>query len=414
MTTITQTEKMNRAFRRAIGKLLKQSMNIIKKEAVVQGLDRYRKHFYADQHALFLLFHGVMGYGSLRQSYAMFKESNWLEAMGDLGREKGQGGVSFSQLAHSNTTRDADFLKILTSRLMQRVKKNSFLHKHFPKDLRIIDSTCLKISPLLSAWAAGLSYMRVQVQHQPSLDLPEKCLVTTGRKNDCQGLDEICLENEEALKALLGCTLVEDLGYYSHRRQKKLLNAGVHLVFRRHKQANIEVQEDYPIQHPLPGIGKKRITLLQDQKVIVGSANNRAGDVLDDMRLVTAEVLPARNTLEPPIIYEILTDRWDLDATSVILFYLWRWEIELFFRWLKSVLRVPRLLGYSQNAILLSVWLALSVHLIYLLLAAQFNAHHRSVHFYNRLRWHTAKLERHDFCFSSSFQLLLPFPDDYG
>jgi IS4 transposase len=63
----------------------------------------------------------------------------------------------------------------------------------------------------------------------------------------------------------------------------------------------------------------------------------------------------------------LLTDRWDLSAADVVQLYLWRWQIELFFRWMKSHVHLPRVLGYSRNAVELTVWLAIIVHLLTLL-----------------------------------------------
>jgi len=109
-----------------------------------------------------------------------------------------------------------------------------------------------------------------------------------------------------------------------------------------------------------------RIRVLRDERVTLGSPNNRAGAHLVDQRLVTATVLPtavAAQQGKGSVVYQILTDRWDLDAATVVQWYVWRWQIELFFLWLKQRLRV-RVLGTSANAVLLSVYLAFLVHLV--------------------------------------------------
>jgi putative transposase len=203
----------------------------------------------------------------------------------------------------------------------------------------------------------------------PALDLPERVLVTDTHTNDCLGLDLLILDDPAWLQALCGQTLVFDLGYYSHARFASLLAAGVHFVSRLNLQASLQVEEELPIQHHFsPG----RIEILSDQRVTVGSANNRAGAVLPGLRLVTARVqpsVPAAHRGAQPIIYHILTDRWDLQSLEVIQIYLWRWQIELLFRWLKSHVHLTRLLGHSQNAVELTVWLAIVVHLLTVLAA---------------------------------------------
>lgn len=124
-----------------------------------------------------------------------------------------------------------------------------------------------------------------------------------------------------------------------------------------------------------------RISVPADQRGTVGRANNRQGAVLPGLRLVTAAVAPqpaAARRGAPAGGYQLLTDRRDLTAHAVAQLYLWRWPIELFFRWLKSHIHLPRLLGYSANAVELTVWLALVVHLLTLLAARALGRSRRS------------------------------------
>jgi hypothetical protein len=118
---------------------------------------------------------------------------------------------------------------------------------------------------------------------------------------------------------------------------------------------------------PLPGT---RISVIADQRITLGSPDVRKTKPLPNWRMVTAVVAPTPKAAKQgakPITYEVLTDRWDLTAAQVICGYLWRWQIELFFRWLKRQIRLIPLLGYSENALLLSLWLSLLVHLFLVL-----------------------------------------------
>jgi IS4 transposase len=236
--------------------------------------------------------------------------------------------------------------------------------------------------------------------------------VTNSRKNDCQGFDQLILDDEQALQELAGKTLSFDLGYYSHRRFEKLVCAGVHFVTRRHHQASVQIEKNLPVQTTFPDIPQARITVIRDQKITLGSPNNRAGAVLPNLRLVTARVLHKTPKKDEPIVYQILTDRWDIPAEVVILYYVWRWEIELFFRWLKSNLHLPALLGYSKNAVELTVWLTLVVHLMLMLLAHWFSYSPHSQLLLRRLIWCWAQFTLDDFPSTSHSQLSLPFLDD--
>jgi hypothetical protein len=383
---------LNRQLRRWLVSELQTLRPVIEASAAACGAEHSRKHFTSYQQLCLLLFHGLSSHPSLHQSYEHFAACRGLVAASGLGRHDGTDrlGVSYSHLATSNGTRPAALLVGVVSHLVARLRPAGLgaLPAGDPllESLVIQDSTFLRLSLRLAHWLPRLrrpdvSGVRVQVWLHPSLDLPEVVQVTTIKVNDCQSWDQTLLADPGRLAALAGQTLVVDLGYYSHERFARVLAAGVHLVTRRHPQATITVEAEQPIQPPLPDGDGGRITVVADQRITLGSPNNRAGAVLPGLRLVTADVVPRAKTghrSPTPRRYEILTDRWDLTAGEVVQAYLWRWQIELFLRWLKGHLHLPRLLGYSENAVELSVWLTILVHLLTLLAARALGLSRRS------------------------------------
>jgi hypothetical protein len=362
--------------------------------------ERYRKHFDTFAQASLLLFHGLSGSPSLRQSYGTFAVCPGLVAVSGLGDppttpEAGL-RVSYSQVAASNTSRPAAALAGVLPGLTTRVRQLPATPGATPPgDLHLLDSTFLGVALRYARWlpsrgGTDVPGVRVQVPYTPALDLPEHVLVTDTRTTDHQGLALTLLDQPERLAALRSHTLAFDLGYYCHRHFTQLVAAGVHFVIRRHPQARITVEADLPIQAPLPGLPPGRITVLHDQRLTLGSPNNRRGAVLPGLRLVTARVAPqpaAARQGAAPVQYAILTDRWDLPADEVVQLYLWRWQIELFFRWLKRYVRLPQLLGYSRNAVELTLILALLVHLLTVLAAHALGWARRSPTLRARLGW---------------------------
>ena len=298
-------------------------------------------------------------------------------------------GVSYSQAAASNGTRPAAMLAGVVQHLIGRLRQAGVDRPGGDPllgSLVIQDSTFLRLSLRLAGWLPplrrpALSGVRAQVWLHPSLDLPEVVDLTTVKLNDHSSWDRSVLGDPTRLAALAGQTLVVDLGYYRHTAFRDLVAAGVHVVTRRYPSTIITVEADRPIQPPLPDLDGGRITVIADQRVTLGTPATRTGVMLTGWRLVTADVTPRLRTghrSPTPRRYEILTDRWDLTAAEVVQVYLWRWQIELFFRWLKHHLHLPRLLGYSENAVELSVWLAVLVHLLALLAARALGLPRRS------------------------------------
>ncbi len=156
---------------------------------------------------------------------------------------------------------------------------------------------------------------------------------------------------------------------------------------------------------------------MSDQRLTLGSPNNRAGAVLSGMRLVTAVVDPTPKAARhgaTPVTYQLVTDRWDLPAEAVVQIYLWRWRIELFFRWLKSHLHLTQLLGYSRNALELTFVLALIVHLMTLLAADAVGIGHRSPVLLSLMPWALAHLDPTDLCDYGDSPSQLPLPGVSG
>jgi DDE family transposase len=333
----------NRALRRWLARELAQLRPAIAASAAACDAERYRKHFDAYAHACLLLFHGLSGGPSLRQSYATFADCPQWAALSGLatGRE-GEVAVSFSHFAASNTSRPPAFLAGLLPALVARVRRcGRASPAAVPPDVRILDGTFLRVSLRLAPWL-GLSARTkrpgvvAQVLYTPALDLPEHVVVTDAHTPDVRGLDQAVLDDPTRLAALRDRTLIMDLGYYSHPRLARLLDAGVHVVTRLHPQAALHVEEDLPVQHPLPGLAPAdgaggRIVVHHDQRVTVGSPHNHNSTVVAGLRLVTATVAPTRDAARhgaQPVVYRILTDRHDLDAAEVVQLYLWRWPIE--------------------------------------------------------------------------------------
>lgn len=408
----------NRRLRRWFAARMRRLQRGIDRGAAACHADRYRKHFGSFSHACFLFYHGLSGGQSLRQSYDAFAECPSLVAVAGLSvLDDERLSVSFSQLAASNTSRPAAFLSGVLSELIAEVRTAGRVDA-LPMDLRVLDSTFLRISMKLAPWVSRSSRstrksgVRIQTEYMPALDLPESFLVTTD-PNDCNGMDQLILDDPARLAALRDQTLVMDLGYYAHRRLATLLLAGVHWITRQNLQAKLQVEADLPVQRPLDGVGGQRIIILSDQRVTVGSSNNRYGKVLHGLRLVKARVEPlpkaARQGAEP-VVYELLTDRWDLEAAEVVQLYLWRWQIELFFRWLKSHIHLLRLLGYSRNAVELTVALSIVVHLLTVLAARALGRRRRSPALLRRLASAFAKISIADIQDASPpHQLALPW-----
>lgn len=148
------------------------------------------------------------------------------------------------------------------------------------------------------------------------------------------------------LAELRGWTVVFDLGYYGHPHLARLRGAGVSFVCPLHPQAKTAVAAERAVPAGPPSAAGD--TVLADQVVTLGSDNHRGSRPVPGLRLVTGR--NARGGVR-----RFVTDRVDLSAAEVLALYRLRWQIELFFRWLKHALAAAVPLGRSRAAVWLTV-----------------------------------------------------------
>lgn len=162
------------------------------------------------------------------------------------------------------------------------------------------------------------------------------------------------------LSVYRGWTLLLDLGYYGHRQFARLQTGGIHWLSLLHPQATYVVTATRQVGGKPTPAGD---ILVADETITLGSANNRRGAVIPGLRLITSRNPQA-------IIQRFVTDRFDLAAAEVVRLYRKRWQIELFFRFVKHHLGTQRPLGHSRAAVWLTIVVALLTAVLLAITAA--------------------------------------------
>ena len=146
-----------------------------------------------------------------------------------------------------------------------------------------------------------------------------------------------------------GTIFIIDRGYTDYAFLRSIVEAGHHFVIRLRRNAQVLRLKE----HRSPsGEG-----VLKDEKV--GFVLPQAlEDYPEDLRLVTF------HDGEHDITYQFLTDEFRLSAVNIALIYKQRWQIELFFKWIKQHLKIKTFLGTSKNAVLTQIWIAMIYFLL--------------------------------------------------
>ena len=257
-----------------------------------------------------------------------------------------RGRVSRSTLADANERHHwrifADFAQILIARA-----RLLYAHDPFGAELQgsayALDSTTIDLCLAMFPWAR-FRERKGAVKMHTLIDLhgniPLFVCITDGKVHDVNVLDQIVPE---------AAFYVMDRGYLDFERLYRLTLAAAFFVTR--TKDNVLLQRRY--SHPVDsGSGVK-----SDHTVVLtapGSAKHYPA-ALRRVRYFDAE---HRRFLV------FLTNNFELPALTIANLYKSRWQVELFFKWIKQHLRIKAFFGTSRNAVKTQIWIAISIYVL--------------------------------------------------
>jgi IS4 transposase len=250
---------------------------------------------------------------------------------------------SRSTLADANAKRPHDVFAGLFAHMLGQASRG--LRKKLGEVVRLIDSTGLSLSGA-SDWAsfsARVCGAKLHVIYDPDADRPLYAAVTAARVNDITAAKAMPIE--------AGATYVFDLGYYDYGWWAKLDQAGCRIVTRFRKSTPLAHIEERPLAAGSPVLSD-RIGQLPAR--LPRSRKNPFQKPVREIRVVTETGKQLR----------ILSNDLDAPAEEIADLYRRRWQVELFFRWIKQTLKIRHFLGTSENAVRIQVAVTLIAFLV--------------------------------------------------
>ena len=258
-----------------------------------------------------------------------------------------RGRVSRNTLANANSVRDwriyADFAQTLIP-----IARELYIGDSFAIDLKqtvyALDATTIDLCLSLFPWARFRKH-KGAVKLHTVLDLrgniPSVILITHGKIHDGHLLDQLAFE--------AGAFYVMDRGYLDFRRLHNITNASAFFVTR--AKSNFVFNRLHSLEV------EKSTGVLSDQIITLRGFYSRHGypEKLRRVRFLDTE----RNKR---LIF--LTNNFALPAHTIAQLYRSRWQVELFFKWIKQHLRIKAFYGTNPNALKTQIWIAISVYLL--------------------------------------------------
>ena len=252
--------------------------------------------------------------------------------------------LSRSTLADANAKRSCAVFTGLLAELMGRCERS--LGRKVADAVYLVDSTGFRLNSLSADWAqfsAGVHGAKLHVVYNPDSARPSFAELTPANVND--------ITVAKAMPIRPGATYVFDLGYYDYGWWAKLDAAGCTLVTRLKVNTPLSVTAENDVPEA-SSILSDRIGLLPARQ-----ARSRKNPFQDPVREIKVRT-------ETGSILRIVTNDLDAPAEDIAELYKRRWQIELFFRWIKHTLKIRHFFGASENAVRLQIAIALIAFLL--------------------------------------------------
>ena len=308
----------------------------------LSNLDRYVKKLNT---TIFLL---LFIEAQLQQRKGLRSIMHSLRADEEFQQTLGISSISAAQLSRKNNKLDPKVLQTILCDLITTLHRLQSPVAARIGPVKVIDSTTISLCLNKYKWAtfrktkAGVKlHLRVTFL-EPGTVYPDKAVITPAKPADHTQMD-VLIDEADA-------TYLMDRGYLDYRKYDDYCERGIHFVSRLKDNAIIEEVCEFPKPE-----GTK---MMRDVKVILGKDKKRMNNALRMIETTDSHGKPVR----------IITSRFDLSAEEIGQMYRSRWQIEVFFRWVKQNLKFTRFYGEEENAVMNQIWICLIAYCLLLLM----------------------------------------------
>jgi hypothetical protein len=258
----------------------------------------------------------------------------------------GIGSLSRNNLSNSLARRDAGLFEKLFYQLLHKVVKEAGTKKDrrfkFKNDVIAIDSTTISLCLSLCEWASFRSTkagVKIHTMYDVKKQMPEFMVVTEAQQHDTIPVADMPLKPQTIY--------VLDRGYMSFKILENINENKAFFVTRTKENTQYGIIRKNKTAHS---------SILYDAEI--SFTGLKSDDYSGSLRLVRFE------NPDDAKVYEFITNNMELSAATIASIYKSRWDIELFFKWIKQNLKIKSFFGLSKNAILIQIWTAAIAYLL--------------------------------------------------
>ena len=273
-----------------------------------------------------------------------------------------RGSVSRTTLAYANEQRDwrifADFSQVLIAEARELYAKDPAV-ANLSQTIYALDSTTIDLCLKLFPWAK-FRRAKAAVKLHTLIDLrgsiPTFIHITDGKFHDVKALDELTPEP--------GAYYIMDRGYQDLKRFHRLHQAGAFFVTR---------PKTTLLLRRIQSLAVDKTTGVLSDWIVKADGVTTATDYPERLRRIHFRDAETKKKLI------FITNDFVLPAHIIAALYKGRWQVELFFKWVKQHLHIKAFFGTSENAVKTQVWIAMSVYVLIAILRKRMNLEHLSL-----------------------------------
>ncbi len=270
-----------------------------------------------------------------------------------------RGGVARNTLSNANKVRDwriyADFAQALI-KIARPLYKDEDLGLDLDNTIYALDASTIDLCLSVFPWAKFRS-TKSAVKLHTLIDLrgniPTFIHISDGKMHDVNVLDILVAE--------AGAFYIMDRGYLDFKRLFHIHQAGAFFVIRAKK--NTVYRRQY--SHAVSVEGKTQ-GVKCDQTIVFTNMQARK-DYPQQLRRIKYYDKKTDKT------FNFLTNNFTVPAHTVAELYRYRWQVELFFKWIKQHLRIKSFFGVTENAVKSQIWIAISVYVLVAIVKKRLN-----------------------------------------
>lgn len=328
--------------------IFSQIMDVVVRYQFNQCVERYRGNYWIKNFSCWEQFL-AMSFGQLTRRESLRDIVVCLTAYRDTLYHVGfRSPIARATLADANEERDWRIYRDYTEILIKEARELYVGDK--PTDLELsatvylIDSTTIELVLNMFPWARLVkkrAAIKLNLGIELSGNIPSFFDFSSGREHDVSFLDRIVFE--------AGSYYVMDRGYVDFERLYAIHRAGAFFVTRAKENMSYHRLYSRPVD--------KNTGVRCDQEIVL-DGNYTRKVYPEHLRRIKYHDTETNRT------YIFLTNDFNLDAKAVALLYKYRWQIELFFKWIKQHLSIKSFWGRSENAVKVQICIALSAYLL--------------------------------------------------